>query len=152
MLSVRLFRCLLMYVVLMINGFLLLFRVMFDVVKEIFFSKCFIMVCKCRVLIFLVVLLIWKVIFVKCRIVFFLKLIFKFLVLISVLYCLVSEVFGLIRMCLKLLVVSVCSLMWIGKWFCNFGIKFEGLVRWNVSEVINRIWLVFIWLYLVVMV
>lgn len=122
------------------------------VLKEILFIKCFIMVCRWWVLIFLVVLLICYVVFVICVILFLVNLIFIFLVFISVMYCFVSDVLGLVRICLKLWLDSVFNLIWIGKWFCSLGIRFEGFVIWKVFEVINKIWLVFIILCFVEMV
>lgn len=94
-------------------------------------------------------LLIWNVILVKWLIVLVVNVIDMFLVSSSVLYCLVSVVFGLVRMCMKLFLLSVFSFIWIGKWFCSLGIRLLGLVRWNVLEVMNRMWLVLIVLYLV---
>lgn len=123
--------------------------VFFVVLKEILFIKCFSIVCRCCVLIFLVVLLICYVVFVICLILFLVNCIFICLVFISVIYCLVSDVFGLVRMCLKLLFDRVFNLIWMGKWFCSFGIKFDGFVIWNVFEVINRMWFVCIMLCLV---
>lgn len=84
-----------------------------------------------------------------CLIVLLVNLILICFVFNSLCCCLVNEVWGLVKICLKLLVFSVLSLMWIGKWFCSFGIMFDGLVIWNVLDVINNMWLVLIMLCLV---
>lgn len=104
------------------------------VLKEILFIKCFNIVCKWWALMFLVFLFMWKVDLVILLILFWVNFIFIFLVFINLWYWRVSEVFGLVKICLKLFLVSDLSFIWIGKWFCNFGNKFDGWVIWNVFE------------------
>lgn len=98
---------------------------------------------------FLIDWFIFVVIFVSLVMFLLVKVIVIFLVVISVVYWWVRVLLVLVRMCMKLFLVSVCSLMWIGRWFCNLGKRFEGLVIWNVFEVMKRMWLVFIGLCLV---
>lgn len=122
---------------------------LFGVVNEILFRICFIIVWSCWVLIFLIDLFRLIVIEVILLIVFFVNDSVICLVFIKVIYCLIRLVLGFVRIVWKFFCVSVLSFIWIGRWFCNFGRRLDGLVIWKVFDVMNRIWFVFIGLCLV---
>lgn len=77
------------------------------------------------------------------------KFIVIFFVWSNVLYCLINDNFGFVKIFIKFFIDKLLSLILIGKWFCNFGIKLFGLDIWKVLVFINSICLVFIVLYLV---